>query len=46
MSFDRSVKLLARVFEAAMDSIPIAKLSESLPASGKVALVWIKREES
>ena len=46
MLFDRSVTLLARVLEAAMDSIPIAKLSESLPASGKLALFWEKRAES
>ena len=39
MSFDRSVTLFSRVLEAVMDSIPMTKLSESLPASGKFASV-------
>ena len=46
VSFERSVTLLARVPEAVMDSIPIIRLRESLPASGKLAVVGTKREES
>ncbi len=46
MSFESSVTLLARVAEAVMDSIPMTRLCESLPASGKLAVVETKREES
>lgn len=38
--------LLARVAEAVIDSIPITRLCESLPASGKLGVVGTKREES
>lgn len=46
MSLERKVTLLARVPEAVMDSISITRLRESLPASGKLAVVGTKREES
>ena len=46
VSFERSVTLLARVPVAVMDSMPIIRLCESLPASGKLAVVGRKREES
>lgn len=46
MLFERSVMLLASVAEAVMDSIPITRLCESLPASGKLELVGTKRDES
>ena len=46
MSFERSVMLFARVAEAVIDSIPITRLCESLPASGKLGVVGTKREES
>ena len=45
MSSERSVALLVRVFEAVMDSTPIIRLCESLPASGKLGAVGTKREE-
>ena len=38
-SLVRSVTLLARVFEAVMDWMPTIKLSESLSASEKLAVV-------
>ena len=44
--FGRSVVLLVRVPEAVMDSIPITRLCESLPASGKLAVLGTKRDES
>ena len=39
ISLDRSVTLLARVFEAVIDWMPTIKLSESLLMSGKLAVV-------